>query len=575
MVGKLVRSLLPPGKEQAAKRKSMSQIEPAQVDDGFGWIPDWRSFLADDWHEWEKALAEGKNGPGVLIGTTIGGQAALTPIESILAVALTLRGANVHVLLCDSVLPACANSVGATPEEQAQFAESGPSKCEWCSKSGRKTFEQLGLTVHRMSELLQADDYAEARKIAAHTPYESIRTLEIDGLPVGEHAVAGALRYFGRGDLEGEEHGERILRRYVEAAMLTARAGMRLYKTNSIPFTLLNHGIYVPHGILAAVAKSCQSKLSTWAVGYRKQCTVFSHDDTYHHTMLSEPTSAWEGLAWTSELEAMTLEYLQSRWLGTNDWIYFTGEDPALDAKKIAEEIGIDFAKPTIGFLTNVVWDAQLHYPANAFQSMMDCILKTVRYFGERPDVQLLIRVHPAELRGFVKSRQKVVDELMRAFPELPKNVFVIPPESSISTYAAIQQCNAAIIYGTKTGLELTSMGIPVIVAGEAWIRNKGLTLDANTEEEYFALLDKLPFAESRLSEDKTRRAKMYAFHYFFRRMIPLGMLDPSSSSNVPYKVRPTRLSGFMPGAEPGLDVICDGILKGTPFVYPAEKLLV
>ena len=50
-----------------------------------------------------------------------------------------------------------------------------------------------------------------------------------------------------------------------------------------------------------------------------------------------------------------------------------------------------------------------------------------------------------------------------------------------MSTYALMSLCNAAIIYGTKMGVELTSVGLPVIVAGEAWIRNKGLTHDASS----------------------------------------------------------------------------------------------
>ena len=32
------------------------------------------------------------------------------------------------------------------------------------------------------------------------------------------------------------------------------------------------------------------------------------------------------------------------------------------------------FRKPVIGLLTNVFWDAQLHYRANAFKDMLDWI---------------------------------------------------------------------------------------------------------------------------------------------------------------------------------------------------------
>ena len=31
-------------------------------------------------------------------------------------------------------------------------------------------------------------------------------------------------------------------------------------------------------------------------------------------------------------------------------------------------------------------------------------------------------------------------------------------------------------------------------------------------------------------------------------------------------------LAALMPGADAGLDVVCDGILNGTEFVYPAER---
>jgi len=222
--------------------------------------------------------------------------------------------------------------------------------------------------------------------------------------------------------------------------------------------------------------------------------------------------------------------------------------------------------------LTNVMWDAQLHYRANAFPDMLDWTIRTIRYFADRQDLQLIIRVHPAEVLGNIPSRQPLVTEIRRAFPTLPANVFVIPPESQISTYAVMLQCNAVIIYGTKTGVELSSLGMPVIVAGEAWIRGKGLTMDAGSPEEYFALLDRLPLAE-RLSEAATERARKYAYHFFFRRMIPLEFMNPQPGEWPPYRLALASLEDLLPGRSAGLDVICDGVLKGTQFIYRAEDV--
>jgi hypothetical protein len=150
----------------------------------------------------------------------------------------------------------------------------------------------------------------------------------------------------------------------------------------------------------------------------------------------------------------------------------------------------------------------------------------------------------------------------------LHKNIFIIRPESIVSTYKLMEQCNAVIVYGTKTGVELTSRGIPVIVAGEAWIRNKGLTMDAKSQEEYFQILDKLPL-HNRMDDEQIENARKYAYHFFFRRMIPVSSIEPTG--RVPkYRVRISSLRDLLPGRDRGLDVICQGVLEGTDFVYPA-----
>jgi hypothetical protein len=504
------------------------------------------------------------------MATNVGGHIAGATTESLLAVALTLRGAQTEVVLCDQQLPACLQCLASLYPKQDRFLAHGPSAdlCSFCYDPAEAMYRQLGIPVRRFSEYLTAEDRELAQEMALTTPLEKIATTTLDGIAIGEHALAGALRFFARAELTEEPNGEAVLRRYLHASLLSTMALRRLVRSQRYDAAVMHHGIYVPQGLAGEVCRSEGVRVVTWNPAYRKRCFIFSHDDTYHHTLLSEPVETWENMAWTPAMEERILDYLRSRWQGTQDWIWFH-ERPQVNLNEIAARTGVDFAKPCIGLLTNVMWDAQLHYPANAFSNMLDWIIRTIRYFESRPDLQLLIRVHPAEIRGTVPSRQRVVDEINRAFPVLPSNVFVVRPESDVSTYAAMSQCNAVIIYGTKTGVELTSMAIPVIVAGEAWIRNKGVTRDASSAEEYFSILDELPFA-GRMDPALVQRARKYAYHFFFRRMIPLDMTEPASG-NPPYRIAVSDIESLMPGRSPGLDVVCDGILQETPFVFRAE----
>lgn len=535
------------------------------------YLPEWKKIIDGGRDSWQASLSAAKDGPRVLVATSIGGNQAVSVVEQTLAAALTLRGADVHVLLCDESLPACMFChIGLYPDLK-QFVKYGPNNdlCKSCFKPAAAAYRPLGLTVHRYSDFITREDRENAEAISSAMPLEEIGAYKLDGMAVGEHALAGALRFFARGDLEREKYAGPVLRRYLKAALLTACATRRLLGEFNFHVAVFHHGIYVPQGIIGEVCRHSSLRVVNWNPAYRKHCFIFSHGDTYHHTLMSEPVSSWENIPWSQKLETELMDYLKSRWQGTNDWIWFH-ERPQEDLDYISRETGVDFSRPVIGMLTNVIWDAQLHYPANAFPDMLDWIRRTIEYFARRPDLQLLIRVHPAELRGAIPSRQLAVDEIRKAFPELPRNVFIIPPESQISTYAAMMPCDAVIIYGTKTGVELASMGMRVIVAGEAWVRNKGITLDAASAADYFRLLDSLPLRQG-LDELTVRRARLYAYHFFFRRMIPLEFMEPTGG-NPPYRLRLKALDGLAPGSSRGLDIICDGILKGTDFIYPAER---
>lgn len=527
---------------------------------------DWSAVIAADPQRWAEARRTAA-GPRVLIATDVGLHFGASRLDSLLAVALTLRGARVDVLLCDGALPACMAGDTSWYRDLSRFAENGPQQdfCAICFPPAAAAWATLGMEPIRLGSQLVTGAQRDAAAWA-ETVLADREGLRLD--PLADQALAGALRFFARATLPDTPEATGILRRYLAAAHLSRGAAHRLIAREGYDVVVLHHGIYVPQGPVLLAAWEAGTRIVTWNPAYRKRTFIFSHDDTYHRTMIDEPTARWDNFELTARQEAELDRYLAGRRAGDEDWIVF-GRDRGVDAASYLTARGIDPARPVILALTNVAWDAQLHYESNCFATMRDWLVETVRWFADHPDRQLVIRVHPAELSGTFPSEEKAADMVAAAFPVLPENVVIVGPDDPISSYALIEASRAAIIFATKTGIEIAATGKPVVVAGEAWIRGKGIAIDATDPEHYRAILEGLASAPPLTAEAK-ERARRYAFHYFFRRMIPVEATKPAAGWP-PFSIGVNRLAEIEAGADPGLDIICNGILNRGAFEYPAE----
>jgi hypothetical protein len=429
-------------------------------------------------------------------------------------------------------------------------------------------FSELGIPVKVYGDYLLETDRKEIEAIVRDTADADIPRARWRGIAIGEHALAGALRFFGRGSLDGELHANAVARRYLHAALLTAVILDRFLSVHRYDVAVFHHGIYVPQGVVGDVCRMHNVRVVNWHPAYRDRTYLFSHGDTYHRTMIAEPQGDWGSTDWDGQRERRVMDYLESRCTGGDDWISFQRHDGLLS--NTLTELGIDPRRPVVGLLTNVMWDARLHFRANSFELMLDWLLFTIDYFSRRPDVQLLIRVHPAEVLGTVPSRQRAEEEIGARWPELPQNIRVVGPDSPINTYSLMRACDTVLVYGTKMAIELPCWGIPVIVAGEAWARGKGFTTDVSSPEEYEQVLDTLPRGKP-LEDETVQRARQYAYHIFFRRMIPVKFARRFPYL-VPFAYDVRSLSDLALTIDHGLDTICDGILYGRSFIFSEER---
>ncbi len=498
------------------------------------------------------------------MATGTGSHWAMSGFESVLAASLKLRGASVDVLLCDGILPACQECDVRLFPGNRLVSEGAAPLCNTCFAPAEKMFLELGVVVRRYGTFLDAEERKTLDALVQCVADDDIAGFAWRDIAVGEHALAGALRFFGRGTISAEPFGYGVARQYLRAALYTAAALDHMLTQYEYDVAVFHHGIYVPQGVVGDVCRMHGVRVVNWNPAYRDRTYLFSHGDSYHKTMINEPLDVCFGYDWNEAKDTALMAYLESRRVGSNDWISFQRQDPG-DVAEILGELGIAPNRPIVGVLTNVMWDAQLHFKANAFRSMLEWLIFTIEHFSTRTDVDLLIRVHPAEVLGTVPSRQRVMDEIRARWPVLPAHIHIVAPDDPKNTYTLMSACDTVLVYGTKMSIELPCWGIPVVVAGEAWVRGKGFTMDVSTLEEYESILTSLPRMQ-RLSKSKIESAKRYAYHIFFRRMIPVNFARKNRYL-VPFAYKVNSLDDLATGADPGLDVICDGILSGTPFL--------
>jgi hypothetical protein len=245
-------------------------------------------------------------------------------------------------------------------------------------------------------------------------------------------------------------------------------------------------------------------------------------------------------------------------------WQYVSSQG----ADETRKALGLD-KRPVVLLAANVLGDS-LTLGRNIFaESMSEWITRTVQFFANRPDVQLVIRIHPGEkLVPQAKSMGTVVRE---ALPEVPSHIHLIGALDNVNTYDLIEIASLGLAYTTTVGVETAMNGIPVISCGQTHYRGRGFTIDPNTWDAYFAALENVlaDLPAHRLSEELTAKAWNYAYRFFFEYPRPF----------------PWRLMNFWDDLEmwPVEQVLsAEGMaqfgdtfkfLVGEPFTWPSPQL--
>ena len=482
--------------------------------------------------------------------------------EALIGRGLAERGADVSVVICDG-LPRC---------DMFKFETAGYSAvhCRACQAYTQQIFTLSGLPVEELSLYLQSADTVDARRLVAEWSGD-YGDFSAEGLALGDLVRPSLMRTLLRGTLDTQDElTQRLYREYLEGSILLARALRRMLDAVRPTTLLLLNGTFFAERIAMAIAAERTLDTVTHERGFMRNRIVLDRDRPANLFRVDE---AWisvkdQPLAETQEAELDN--YLQARQSGKNEMINYW---PSVEARHdyIIQQLRLDPAKPILSLYTNILWDTAVYQRDRAFDGMFDWLEHTIDEVAAMPDLQLVIRIHPAEVRLRQKTRERVADRLAARYPSLPANIAVVPTESDISSYALTELSTAVGVYTSTIGLEAALRGVPVLVAGETHYREKGFTYDAATREQYTRFLGDIAAWKSstetqshRLSPEQIALARRYAYLFFQRNMLSFDLITEAANGSI--RLNFDTFDVLQPGENAMLDHICNAILEHKGF---------
>ena len=465
-------------------------------------------------------------------------------LESLLGHALELRGAHVTHLTCGGELEVC---------DRVNTWEGPPMPCTSCAKYVADTLRAHGQTPNPLAGFGPAAAWPELDSM----PLAELRGVTYAGLELGQ-LVEIPTKWFLLADALSEDPlGPSTFRSFLRSARtIVDRAAAALDSIRPDQVVMLN-GLFLFEAIVWELCRQRMIPVVTYERGFILDSFVFARGEPAGLTNLDRVWPSWVERELTAAESRELDDYLEDRLWGRR-----TADDYWRDVSFDVHTSSRSGSRALL--LTNLVWDSAVIGRDRAFSSIVDWIVSTIRLFAERPGDELIVRVHPAEIKlAGRESRQSMESSIRAQLPSLPPNIVIVGAADPTSSYSLMDAADFGLVYSSTTGLEMALRGKPVVVAAQTHYSGKGFTLDATSPTHYAELVTGL--LDHLVDDDvDVERARRYAYLFFFR--APYVGLGVEEHVRGLVRLTARTVDDLLPGVSSDLDRLCAAILDEREF---------
>ncbi len=424
--------------------------------------------------------------------------------EALVASELQRAGADITYMTCNGIMSAGCGAMAAVGVSPAADIATRSSVCTKCRQQRDLIVEALGVKTVSMDALIDAAVLARIDEAVDAVTTDSMLDFSEDGFPLGRYALHDTIIRFKLTDLTEVTPAAlahfKITLRHVLMAFHAAKRALEIYSPDRIVTYNTHHpinyafmnlseksGVAVfglhANGNMAKRLSGLYVFRQDMVVLYREMIRLFDEQLRNVPADLAGMRNATDHFL-ALAAGRMIFVYSAPKHEKRFDVRGFFGVKPhqklLLATLSSYDEL---FSSQAMGVMKT--------YPL-VFGTQIEWISELIAWVKNRPDLFLVIRVHPRE---FPNRRDPLHSNHARAlaatFENLPANVKINWPTDNISLYDLATETDVGLNGWSSAGKELASLGIPVVLyASEILFYPASLNLLATDKKNYFACID-------------------------------------------------------------------------------------
>ena len=386
----------------------------------------------------------------------------------------------------------------------------------------------------------------------------------VNSQDLGErHAQISSLFYDPNHDSEFPQK----LRKHRACAQLTAICSRRVFESAHLDKVLVFNGKSLYSEAVRRVAESMGIAVDTWELALRRGTLIFSHGP--QPACWGPSQELFEKLRhnpFPEDKRKQIIKFMNDKINGRN-----THTSMIEDGKRTSIPFAPSKGKRGILLLANIAFDTASIGRNGCFHSIAQWLSETVRHYANDDSVHLVIKPHPYLEVANIPA-QPIEDFLKRALGSIPTNTVVIKDARFYPNQILWAHFDHVVVFNSTSALDLAFWNDrKAVVVAEAHFQGYNFTLDPKNRDEYFLFLDK------EKGEELDNEAKEILIRYLYFQFFRVNFYTPLLGDGPLKKTRiPKWLKGpkdIAPGAEPSLDLICNGLISGADYLEPDNDL--